>query len=152
MRRLVIFLATGMCAGYFPVAPGTAGTLLAVPLFPVLARLWDLSVSGYVTAIAMVLAGSVWLADAAERIFGESDSSHIVIDEIAGFVIATVFLDFTWTAAALVFVLFRVFDILKPFPAGWIDRQVGGGLGVVGDDVVSGIWAGVVARILQCLV
>jgi phosphatidylglycerophosphatase A len=84
-------------------------------------------------------------------VFGEHDSSHIVIDEVAGYVVATALLDFSWLAAGLAFCLFRLFDILKPFPASWVDRHVGGGLGVVGDDVVAGIFAGVVARILLCL-
>jgi len=96
--------------------------------------------------------GSIWVAGVASEELGEHDSPHIVIDEVAGYITATGFLDFSWIAAALAFFLFRLFDILKPFPASWFDRHVHGGLGVVGDDVVAGIFAGVVARIMLGLI
>ena len=146
--RFVVSVATCGWAGYSPFAPGTVGTLLAIPIFPALGALRDLSVATYLLAVALILVGSVWVAGVASEELGERDSPHIVIDEVAGYVTATAFLDFSWLAAALAFFLFRLFDILKPFPASWFDRYVHGGLGVVGDDVVAGIFAGVVARIV----
>jgi len=147
-RRLVVSAATCGWAGYSPFAPGTVGTLLAIPIFPALQALRGLSLTIHLVAVALILVGSVWVAGAASEEFGERDSPHIVIDELAGYVVATGFLDFSWPAAALAFFLFRLFDILKPFPASWFDHHVRGGLGVVGDDVVAGIFAGVVARIV----
>ena len=148
LRGLAVFVATCGWAGYAPVAPGTVGTLVAVPLFPALTRLWNMSPPSYLLAFALILAGAVWAAGVATRDFGEPDSKHIVIDEVAGYVVATAFLDFSWSAAAVAFCLFRLFDILKPFPVSWVDRHVHGGAGVVGDDVVAGIFAGVAARVL----
>ena len=152
MRSVVMFLATLGWAGYSPFAPGTVGTIVAVPLFPLLAQLRDASVLTYVVVLTAGLVIAVWVADVAGRTLDDVDSSHIVIDEAAGYAVATAFLDFSWLAAGLAFCLFRFFDIVKPFPASWVERHLPGGLGVVGDDVVAGLFAGVMARFLLCLV
>ena len=151
MSRLAMWVATVGGLGYSPWAPGTVGTLAAVPLFAVLASLKDVSVSGYWLAVAAVIAAAVWAAGAAEQALGEHDSGSIVIDEVAGYVVASAWLDFSWAAAVLAFVLFRLFDIAKPFPISLIDRRVGGGFGVVADDLVAGLFAGVVATLLRRL-
>ena len=148
MRKLIMAVVTVGGAGYAPVAPGTVGTLVAVPLFPVLDALRTATPLGAVVALAGLGALAVWAAGAAGPILGEVDSSHIVVDEVVGYLVAAAFLDFSWWNAALAFCLFRLFDIVKPFPASWVERRLGGGLGVVGDDVVAGIFAGIVARIL----
>jgi phosphatidylglycerophosphatase A len=148
VQKVVLFLATGAYTGYVPVAPGTVGTLLALPLLPGLAALRAASFAAFVAVYAVAFAGAVWVAGAAEPLFDRHDSNHIVIDEVVGFAAVSAVLDFSWLAALLAFFLFRLFDIVKPFPASWVDRHVGGGLGVVGDDVVAGILAGLVARIL----
>jgi len=147
-RRLALSLATCGRAGYVPAARGTVGTLLAIPLFPALAGLRDLSLVGYVVAITLILLGSIWAAGVASEELDEPDSPHIVIDEVAGYVVTTAFLDFSWSTAVLAFCLFRFFDIAKPFPVSWVDRNVHGGLGVVGDDVTAGVLAGVATRIV----
>ncbi|HXJ36780.1 MAG TPA: phosphatidylglycerophosphatase A [Candidatus Eisenbacteria bacterium] len=148
MRTLVIVLATAGGAGYAPVAPGTVGALVALPLVPWIAALraqsWSLA-TGLVLVIVVV---AIWVAGRAEAIFGQVDHSRIVVDEVAGIAAAALFVPATWVAAGIVFVVFRVFDVVKPFPAGAIDRGVHGGLGVVGDDVVAGVYAGVVTRVL----
>jgi phosphatidylglycerophosphatase A len=148
VRALVIVLATAGGAGYAPFASGTVGSLVALPLVPWLARVrdgsWPLGVA-VVVAIALV---AVWAAGRAEDIFGGKDHSRIVIDEVAGMATAALFAPATWTAAAVVFVTFRLFDVLKPFPAGMIDRRGRGGFGVVGDDLVAGAYAGLVTRVL----
>ena len=148
VRALVIVVATAGGAGYAPFASGTVGSLVALPLVPWLARVrdgsWPLGVA-VVVAIALV---AVWAAGRAEDIFGGKDHSRIVIDEVAGMATAALFVPATWTAAAIVFVTFRVFDVLKPFPAGAIDRRGRGGFGVVGDDLVAGAYAGLVTRLL----
>jgi phosphatidylglycerophosphatase A len=148
VRALVIVVATAGGAGYAPFASGTVGSLVALPLVPWLARVrdgsWPLGVA-VVVAIALV---AVWAAGRAEDIFGGKDHSRIVIDEVAGMATAALFAPATWTAAAVVFVTFRLFDVLKPFPAGMIDRRGRGGFGVVGDDLVAGAYAGIVTRVL----
>jgi phosphatidylglycerophosphatase A len=151
VRALVIFLATAAGAGYAPVASGTVGTLLAVPLFPVLARLCSVSPLAYALVLAVIIAGSIWVAGAAGPIFGEPDSGRIVIDEVAGYLVATAFLEFSWSAAIIAFLFFRLFDIVKPFPASWFDEHHAGGIGVVGDDLVAGVYAAIATRIVLAL-
>ena len=148
VRVLVIVLATAGGAGYAPLAPGTVGSLVALPLVPWLARVRDASWPvglGLVVAIVLV---AIWSAGRAEIILGGKDHSSIVIDEVAGMATAALFAPATWTAAAIAFVAFRIFDIVKPFPAGAIDRRGRGGLGVVGDDLVAGAYAGIVTRLV----
>lgn len=148
MRHLAVLIATWGGIGRVPIAPGTAGTLAAVPLFPLLAHLRATAPVLHVLAVAALLAAAVWAAGAASRAFAEPDSGRIVIDEVSGYVVATAFLDFSWLAAAIAFALFRLFDVVKPFPVSWVDRHVHGGLGVVGDDVLAGVLAGVATRVV----
>jgi phosphatidylglycerophosphatase A len=148
MGTFAVFVATLGWVGYAPVAPGTVGTLVAVPLFPVAARVQAASPVGYVAFLCVAVTGAIWAAHVAGRALGEVDSSRIVIDEVVGYLVATAFLDFSWPAAVSAFCLFRLFDILKPFPISWVERRLGGGLGVVADDVVAGVLAGLVASVL----
>ncbi len=152
MRALVVLLATAGGAGFAPLVPGTVGALVAFPFLPPLAALRARSTAGYAAVIVLLVGVAVWSAGRAEEIFGGHDHSRIVIDEVAGLVVAGVFIPGTWGAALLAFVLFRLFDLLKPFPAGTIDRRVRGGLGVVGDDLVAGVYAGLAARVLLAVV
>jgi phosphatidylglycerophosphatase A len=140
-----VLIATVGGLGRVPFAAGTLGTLAAVPLVLALAALRVRSPAAYGAAVVGVLALAVWSAGRAELALGGHDHSAIVIDEVAGFVAAAAFLPATWTATALAFVLFRVFDIVKPFPASVFDRRIRGGLGVVGDDIVAGLFAGLAA-------
>ena|SRR5947209_16562021 len=152
MRTLALAVATVGGIGRAPVASGTFGSLAAVPLLPLLARLRAESPAGYTLVLAALVVVAVWSAGLAEEILGGHDHSRIVIDEVAGLVMAGIFLPGTWLATALGFFLFRLFDILKPFPAGLIDRRMTGGLGVVGDDLVAGVYAGLLARLVLHLV
>jgi phosphatidylglycerophosphatase A len=148
VRALVVLLATAGGIGYVPIAPGTVGSLVAVPFLPLLAELRHRApVSGWLV-VAAILLTAFWAADRADRIFPGHDHGRIVIDEIAGMVVAGLFVPGTWGAAVLVFVLFRILDVVKPWPASLIDRRVPYGLGVVGDDVVAGVYAGAGARLL----
>jgi phosphatidylglycerophosphatase A len=131
-----------------PFAPGTFGSLVALPLLPLLARVRDVFPAGYVVLVLAIVGIAVWAAGLAEEALGGHDHSRIVIDEVAGMVVAGVFLPGSWLAAAVAFVLFRLFDVLKPFPAGLIDGRVEGGVGVVGDDVVAGVYAGLTGWLL----
>jgi phosphatidylglycerophosphatase A len=148
VRTLVIALATAGGVGYAPVAPGTWGALVAVPFLPWLAGLRARAPVCYGALLAGVAAVGVWAAGRAEVVFGGKDHSRIVIDEVAGQLVAGAFVPGTWSAAGLAFVLFRIFDVVKPYPASVFDRRVPGGLGVVGDDLVAGAYAGLVAWVV----
>jgi phosphatidylglycerophosphatase A len=148
VRTLVIVLATAGGAGYAPVASGTVGSLVALPIVPWIARLRDGSWPLGVALVVGIAALAIWTAGRAEVVFGGKDHSRIVIDEVAGMATAALFVPATWTAAVVVFVVFRVFDVLKPYPAGLIDRRGRGGFGVVGDDLVAGAYAGIVTRVM----
>jgi phosphatidylglycerophosphatase A len=148
VRTLVIVLATAGGAGYAPVASGTVGSLVALPIVPWIARVRDGSWPLGVALVVGIAALAIWTAGRAEVVFGGKDHSRIVIDEVAGMATAALFVPATWTAAILVFVVFRVFDVLKPYPAGLIDRRGRGGFGVVGDDLVAGAYAGIVTRVI----
>ena len=142
MRSLALAVATVGGVGSAPIAPGTFGSLVAVPLLPGLAALRAVAPAAYALLLIALVAVAVWSAGRAEEILGAHDHSRIVIDEVAGLVLAGLFLPGTWLAAGLAFFLFRLFDVVKPFPAGLIDGRVAGGVGVVGDDLVAGVYAG----------
>jgi len=143
-----VILATVGGIGNVPVASGTFGSLVAVPLLPVLAALRDASLAGYAAVVLALVAVAIWSAGRAEEALGGHDHSRIVIDEVAGMVATGMFLPATWSAIGVGFVLFRLFDVVKPFPAGFIDGRVEGGLGVVGDDLVAGVYAGALTWLL----
>ena len=143
-----MIIATVAGVGNVPVASGTFGSLVAVPLLPALAALRDASIAGYAGALVLLVAVAVWSAGRAEEALGGHDHSRIVIDEVAGMVTTGIFLPPTWGAIGIGFVLFRLFDVVKPFPAGLIDGRVEGGFGVVGDDLVAGLYAGALAWVL----
>jgi len=151
VQRLAVVLATIGPIGHLPVAPGTIGSLAALPLLPGLAAVRDRSTLVYAVAIVVIVATAVWAAGRAEETLGGHDHSAIVIDEVAGMVVAGVLLPGTWAAAVLAFVLFRLFDVVKPYPANLIDGRVEGGLGVVGDDLVAGLYAGLAGRFILWL-
>ena len=146
--RLAQVLATLFGVGYSPIAPGTAGTLVTVPLAYGLGRLGEPALWAG-TLLVIVIA--VWAASRAERIYGEHDASRIVIDEAAGYLVAVSLAPGGAAHLVPAFVLFRVFDILKPPPIGAIDRRVAGGLGVVLDDVAAGIYAAIALFLLDRL-
>ncbi len=148
MRTVILFVASAGFAGYSPLASGTVGSIVAVPIFWAFAHLQTASLLLYLAAFALAVLGACWIAGKAEEILQEHDSHAIVIDEIAGFLAATLFLAPTWGHTIVAFLFFRAFDIVKPFPAGTIDRQVSGGPGVVLDDVISGLYANIATRLV----
>jgi phosphatidylglycerophosphatase A len=147
-ERIVIFLATGCYAGKLPVAPGTFGSLAALPLCWLLAQLGRPAALG---ATVLVIAAAVWVAGAAERLLQRKDPGSIVIDEIAGMLVTFSGLPFTAFSAAAGFVLFRILDIAKPFPIGWVEKRLSGGGGIVMDDLVAGVIANLGCRLLLAL-
>ena len=142
-RKAILFAATGALIGYSPVAPGTFGSLAALPLCLWIASL-NVRLAGAVV-IALVLV-STWIAHAAERMLANKDPKQVVIDEICGMTVAMLALPFTPVSVFWGFALFRGFDILKPFPINWVDKRVSGGVGIMLDDVIAGIFANVLLR------
>ena len=142
-KHIIKFFATGAFAGLSPVMPGTVGTLWGVFIA------WLLSGRPpyeQVLAIISISAASVYFASEESKNTGQKDPGSIVCDEIAGFLVAFFLVPFTLFNLILVFILFRFFDIVKPYPVGEIDRKTEGGLGIVLDDIIAGIYAGVIAH------
>lgn len=137
-RNPVHLFACGFGSGALPYAPGTAGTAVAVPIFVVLSQL---PLSGYLSALALAAVAGVWLCDRTARDLGVHDHSGIVWDEIVGYLITMAAVPVGWLTVLAGFFLFRVFDVLKPWPARWVDRRVRGGFGIMLDDVVAGVYA-----------
>jgi phosphatidylglycerophosphatase A len=148
MRTLILVLASAGYVGYIPVASGTFGTVVAIPMFWGFDALRATSVPLFLLTYLGFVAAACWIAGQAEMYLQEHDSHKIVIDEVVGYVAATMFLRPTWTHALLAFVIFRALDVIKPFPAGYIDKHFPGGYGVVLDDVVSGLYSNLVLQVL----
>src|SRR5512138_2418640 len=138
MKRLVKVLATWFGAGLSPVAPGTVGTAAAIPLYLLLGRL---PLGWYLAFLLIFSAGACWVADRAEALYERHDPGLIVIDEVAGFLLTMAGSAFGWQEILAGFLLFRFFDVVKPFPARTIDRQLKNGCGVVLDDLAAGLYA-----------
>lgn len=132
----VLVAAWGPC-GYVPIAPGTAGTLGAIPLFWALR---GLPLGLYLLTTAALVALGSYAAAVAGRYWKVVDASPIVIDEVAGYLVTMALFPWSWTGALAGFVVFRVLDVVKPWPASFFDRQVKNGFGVVLDDVFAGVW------------
>ena len=144
-RNPVHFLAFGFGSGLSPKAPGTAGTVVAVPLYLVLVTYLDLYT--YLGFLVLAFVIGIYLCGKTSRDLGLHDPGGIVWDEFVGFWITMILVPLTWYWVLAGFVLFRLFDILKPFPIGWLDRKVHGGFGIMLDDAIAGVYAGVVLQV-----
>ncbi|MGH7815085.1 MAG: phosphatidylglycerophosphatase A family protein [Candidatus Binataceae bacterium] len=149
MRAVIVFFATGIYSGYSPVAPGTAGSVVGLVLvWFVTGPLWAHSPVQCLALFAIAFAASCWVSDRAEKIFDEHDCPKIVIDEVLGMVVTMFGNPIHGVALAAGFVLFRVSDILKPWPARYFDRELHNGAGVMLDDLASAIYANIALRII----
>ncbi len=149
LRRPAGWIATGFGSGLSPFAPGTAGSLAA--LLPWLA-LRELPPTCYAIAVVLAFALGLWVCDWAVKTLRIADPGAVVWDEFVGLWIALaplLWLQAGWLWVAGGFILFRIFDIAKPWPVSWADRKVGGGLGVMLDDVFAGAYAGIALTILH---
>lgn len=151
MNRLghfsVRFLASGFFSGHIPFAPGTMGTLVAIPLY--LLMVGSLQGWLYAAAVIVLTLVAILISGLAETIYGRKDPPQIVIDEIAGFMLTMTAIPPDAMYIIMGFILFRVFDILKPQPAAWINERMRGGSGIVLDDVVAGLYANIVLQFLH---
>ena len=137
-------IATFFYVGYFPYAPGTLGTLAAVPLYYIVS---GLPYYLYIPFTALFIILSVWASSIAEGIFGEKDPGRIVADEVCGYLVTMILVPLTLTNVVIGFFLFRLFDIVKPPPSRQ-SEGLKGGLGVVMDEVIAGVYANIVLQIV----
>lgn len=144
-QKVLILLATFFNVGKVPKAPGTFGTLAAIPLAILLSKM---GLFTYMIFVALLLPFGILAAETYEQVHKGHDHQEIVIDEVLGFLITMTWLPITWQAYLAGFLLFRVLDILKPFPIGYLDKKVPGGIGVVVDDVAAGVIANIILQII----
>lgn len=138
MSSPVMFLAFGFGSGLVKKGPGTMGTLAAIPVYLVFIQA-DIWVYSVLTILVCVC--GVRICDEAAKQLGEHDFGGIVWDEVAGYLVTMWLVPFSWYAVLVGFVLFRIFDILKPWPIKWVDKKVEGGFGIMLDDVLAGIFS-----------
>jgi len=140
----IVFIATGFYLGKMPVAPGTFGSLLGLPLWIALSKFGPVFAIG---CLAVFILFAMGVAHKASAILNQKDPGCVVIDEIAGMAVTMVGLPFSWAAIIAGFIVFRILDIVKPFPIRWVDRHVRGGTGIVMDDILAGIIGNITLRI-----
>ena len=145
MTRLAVFVATVGYAGYFPFAPGTIGSAAGLVVY--LLVWWTQSALVEIGLIVALFFAGVWAGTTAERYFGGIDPGPVVIDEVVGMLITLAFIPVGLSGALAGFVLFRVFDVIKPFPAGRLE-SLHGGFGVMADDAMAAVYANISLRVL----
>lgn len=146
LRNPVHLLAFGFGSGLAPKAPGTFGTLAAVPLYLLLVQL---PLPLYLLAVVLAFAIGIWLCDRTARDLGVHDHGGIVWDEFVGLWLTMVAAPAGWWWILAGFLLFRLFDVVKPFPISWLDRHIKGGLGIMLDDALAGSFAWLVLQLLR---
>jgi len=145
MNFFVLLSATGLGAGFSPIVPGTMGTLFAIPLYYFVS---SISSPLYELTLVAFFFFSSWISNQAERYWGKKDDRRIVIDEIMGFLVTMLWIPRSPLFIVAGFLLFRFFDILKPFPIRRLER-VGSGFGVVLDDVLAGIYSSIALHLVM---
>ena len=148
MKHFILMFATGFGAGYSPIAPGTLGTLLAIPIYYFLS---EMSSPLYELTLITFFFLSSWISGRAQQYFGKTDDQRIVIDEMMGFFITMLWVPKTPLFILAGFILFRFFDILKPFPIRRFEKARGG-FGVVLDDVMAGVYANIILHVLYNII
>jgi phosphatidylglycerophosphatase A len=148
VTRLAVFVATAGYCGYFPVAPGTIGSAAGLVVY--LMVWWTRSPLVETALIAILFAAGVWAGTTAERYFGGIDPGPVVIDEVVGMLITLAYIPIGISGAVVGFFVFRVFDVIKPFPAGRLEN-LHGGLGVMADDAMAAVYANLTLRAMHWL-
>jgi phosphatidylglycerophosphatase A len=143
ITRLAIAIATVGGVGYVPFAPGTFGSAAGLLVW------WLLGPSARVqsAAIVLIFAAGVWSASVCERHFGRTDPGHVVLDEVVGMLITLLLNPVGWGGAFTGFLLFRVADVIKPYPANRLER-LHGGFGVMADDAMAAVYSNLALRVL----
>ncbi len=141
-RALILFIAEGAYSGRSPVAPGTAGTVVGVLIY---LGIKNEGLYLYSMSVLLVCIAGIWAAGRAEKILGCKDCSSIVIDEIAGYLITMFLVPGGWGFIIAGFILFRLFDIIKPWPLHGL-QNADGGLGVMLDDIGAGVYSNVLLQ------
>jgi phosphatidylglycerophosphatase A len=147
--KISLMIATCLYAGFLPLAPGTWGSAFAFALF----YLFPIPVSGWFVLIicfALFVAGII-ASETLQRYDGIYDNPKVVIDEFLGFIIAVAFLPKNLIVFILAFVIFRILDIWKPAPISYVEKNVKGGLGVMLDDIIAGVFTNIILRIITAL-
>ncbi len=147
MDTLLKYVATLGIIGYIPLAPGTFGTLCAFVLFIIVKP----SLYFHLALLALIIPVGIISSHSAERSLKIKDSSHIVIDEFCGYLLSVLFLPFSFSCAVSAFFLFRVFDILKPFPIRRIEKTFTGGTGVMADDMAAALYTNIILQIWRAV-
>ncbi len=143
-RGAAVFLATGAYVGFFPIAPGTAGSALAILIDRGL-RLTGSNIAYAIGVVFFSVAG-IMASNVAEKHFSKKDPSAVVVDEIAGMLLTLFLIPVSWIGLVVGFLLFRLFDIVKPFPCRRAEK-LPGGLGIMADDLIAGVYANIVLRL-----
>jgi phosphatidylglycerophosphatase A len=143
MSGLAVFIATFGYVGFFPIAPGTAGSLAALALYALVR--WAGTPAVELVTIIAVFAIGIWAATGTERALARKDPGPVVIDEVLGMLITLAFLPLSFWGIATGFLIFRLFDVIKPFPAGRLEH-LPAGLGIMADDAMAGVYAHLVLR------
>jgi phosphatidylglycerophosphatase A len=143
--KAILALSTWFGVGFLPVVPGTFASAAGSPLVWFVDRLGGILGAVFLAAF---LALAFWSADRAEKMAGQDDPREIVIDEVAGILVSLFLVPLSWLNLSLGFILFRVFDIWKPFPLRRAEK-LGGGLGIVLDDLLAGVYANLALRVIR---
>jgi len=144
LKNPLHFLALGFGSGAAPVAPGTFGTLVAIPVYLLLVQL---PFVGYLFSVVLISVVGVYICGRTAEDWGVHDHSAIVWDEIAGFLVTMILAPVSIVSVVLGFAYFRLFDIWKPFPISWLDKKVEGGFGIMIDDLLAGIFAALLLQL-----
>lgn len=139
LKQPVHFLALGFGSGLAPKAPGTFGTLAALPLVYLSSAF--LTLPWFIALCGLISVAGVWICDITARDMQVHDDSSIVWDEVAGMMITMIAVPLSWQNLLVAFLLFRLFDIAKPWPISYLDKHLHGGLGIMLDDILAGLFA-----------
>lgn len=145
MTTFIKLFATVFGVGYCPVAPGTVGTIAGAGFYFLMR---NMLLPHYIIFVLVFIFMASWVADIAEEIFTEEDPQKVVIDEVAGFLVTMIGFQFNWILVVAGFILFRTFDIIKPFPIRQLEKRITGGFGIVLDDVLAGVYSNIALRLI----
>ena len=144
LKNPLHFLALGFGSGAAPVAPGTFGTVAAIPVYLLLIQL---PFVGYLISVILISVVGIYICGRTAEDWGVHDHSAIVWDEIAGFLVTMMLAPVSLISIVLGFAYFRLFDIWKPFPISWLDKKVEGGFGIMIDDILAGVFAALLLQL-----